>query len=44
MFVFRINIRWVPTEVLKTSTGLGFQQLLQDPANVNAQKNMFDPV
>ena len=39
-----INIRWVPREVLETSTfGLGFQHLPQDPANVNAGKHMFDP-
>ena len=44
MFVSCINIRWVPREVLKTSTSsLGFQHILWDPANVNAQKNMFDP-
>ena len=43
MFV-QVNIRWVPREVLKTSTfGLDFQHLPRDLANVNARKNMFDP-
>ena len=38
------NICQVPCEVLKTATfGLGFQQLPQDLANVNAWKTMFDP-
>ena len=39
-----INIRQVPREVLKTAaSGLGFQHLPRDLANVNAWKNMFDP-
>ena len=39
-----INIRQVPWEVLKTAaSGLGFQLLPQDLANVNAWKTMFDP-
>ena len=39
-----INIRQVPREVLKTAaSGLGFQHLPRDPANVNAWKTMFDP-
>ena len=39
-----INIRQVPKEVLKTAaSGLGFQHLPQDLANVNAWKTMFDP-
>ena len=39
MFVPCINIRWVPREVLKTSTwGLEFQHLPRDPANVNARE------
>ena len=39
-----INVCQVPRELLKTSAfGLGFQQLPQDLANVNAWKNMFDP-
>ena len=39
-----INIRQVPREVLKTATsGLGFQHLLRDLANVNAWETMFDP-
>ena len=39
-----INIRHVPREVLKTAaSGLGFQHLPQDLANVNAWKTMFDP-
>ena len=43
--VFRcINIRQVPLEVLKTAaSGLGFQHLPRDMANVNARKTMFDP-
>ena len=39
-----INICQVPSEVLKTAaSGLGFQHLPQDLANVNAWKTMFDP-
>ena len=39
-----INIRQVPREVLKTAaSGLGFQLLPRDLANVNAWKTMFDP-
>ena len=39
-----INIRQVPWEVLKiAASGLGFQQLPRDLANVNACKTMFDP-
>ena len=39
-----INICQVPWEVLKTAaSGLGFQHLPQDLANVNAWKTMFDP-
>ena len=39
-----INIRWVPRAMLKTSgCALGFQHLPWNPANVNAQKNKFDP-
>ena len=46
-----INIRQVPWEVLKTqpevlktaASGLGFQHLPQDLANVNAYKTMFGP-
>ena len=39
-----INIRQVPREVLKTAaSGLGFQHLPGDLANVNAWKTMFDP-
>ena len=39
-----INIRQVHREVLKTAaSGLGFQHLPQDLANVNAWKTMFDP-
>ena len=39
-----INIRQVPREVLKTAaSGLGFQHLPWDLANVNAWKTMFDP-
>ena len=40
----RNNIRQVPWEVLKTAaSGLGFQYLPRDLANVNALKTMFDP-
>ena len=40
----KINIRQVPREVLKTAaSGLGFQHLPRDLANVNAWKTMFDP-
>ena len=39
-----INIRQVPREGLKTAaSGLGFQHLPRDLANVNAWKTMFDP-
>ena len=39
-----INIRQVPRKVLKTAaSGLGFQHLPRDLANVNARKTMFDP-
>ena len=39
-----INIHQVPWEVLKTAAfGLVFQHLLQDVANVNVWKTMFDP-
>ena len=39
-----ISIRQVPWEVLKTvASGLGFQHLPWDLANVNARKTMFDP-
>ena len=39
-----ISIRKVPWEVLKTAaSGLGFQHLPRDLANVNACKTMFDP-
>ena len=39
-----ISIRQVPREVLKTATsGLGFQHLPRDQANVNALKTMFNP-
>ena len=39
-----IYIRQVPREVLKTAaSGLGFQSLPRDLANVNAWKAMFDP-
>ena len=39
-----INIRQVPWEVLKTAaSGLGFQHLPRDLANVNVWKAMFDP-
>ena len=43
--VFRcIDIHQVPWEGLKTAaSGLGFQHLPRDLANVNAWKNMFDP-
>ena len=38
------NVRQVPREVLKTAaSGLGFQHLPRDLANVNAWKPMFDP-
>ena len=38
------NIRQVPREVLKiAASGLGFQHLLRDLANVNAWKTIFDP-
>ena len=39
-----INIRQVPLEVLKTAaSGLGFQHLPRDLANVNSWKTIFDP-
>ena len=39
-----INIRQVLREVLKTAaSGLGFQHLPRDLANVNAWKPMLDP-
>ena len=39
-----INIRQAPWEVLKTAaSGLGFQHLPRNLANVNAWKTMFDP-
>ena len=39
-----VNIRQVNWEVLKTAvSGLGFQQLPRDLANVNAWKTMFEP-
>ena len=39
-----INIRQVTGEVLKTAaSGLGFQHLHRDLANVNAWKTMFGP-
>ena len=39
-----INITQVPREVLKTAaSGLDFQYLPRDLANVNAWKTMFDP-
>ena len=39
-----VNIRQVPREVLKTAaSGLGFQHLPRDLANVNACKTMFGP-
>ena len=49
MFFQCINIRQVPWKVLKTSvSGLDFQYLSRDLANVHAwknkkKKNMFDP-
>ena len=43
MFFQCINIRQVPREVLTTAaSGLGFQHLPRDLANVNAWKTMFD--
>ena len=42
MFFQCINIRQVPREVLKTAaSGLGFQHLPRDLANVNALKKTF---
>ena len=39
-----ISIHQVHWEVLKTAaSGLGFQHLPRDLANVNAWKTMFDP-
>ena len=39
-----IIIRQISREVLKTeASGLGFQHLPRDLANVNAWKTMFDP-
>ena len=39
-----INIRQVPWEVLKiAASGLGFQDLPRDLANVYARKTIFDP-
>ena len=39
-----IKIRQVPWEMLKTAvSGLGFQHLTRDLANVNAWETMFDP-
>ena len=39
-----INIRQVTREVLKpAASGLGFQHLPRDLANVNAWKTMFGP-
>ena len=39
-----INIRLIPWEVLKTAaSGLSFQHLPWDLANVNAWKTVFDP-
>ena len=39
-----INICQVPREMLETAaSGLGFQHLPRDLANVNACKTMFDP-
>ena len=39
-----INICQVPREVLETeASGLGFQHLYRDLANVNTWKTMFDP-
>ena len=44
MFCQCINIRQVPREVLKTAaSGLGFQHLPRDLANVNVWKTMFGP-
>ena len=44
MFFQYINIRQVSWEVLKTAaSGLSFQHLPRDLANVNAWKTMFDP-
>ena len=44
MFFQCINFRKVPREVLKTAaSGLGFQHLPWNLANVNAWKTMFDP-
>ena len=44
MFFLCINIRWVQWGMLKTSgCAFGFQHLPQNPTNVNAWKNMFDP-
>ena len=38
-----INIRQVPREVLKTAaSGIGFQHLPRDLANVMHEKTMFD--
>ena len=38
-----INIRQVPRKVLETvASGLGFQHLPRDLANVNEWKTMFD--
>ena len=43
MFFPFINIRWVPSEVLKTEgAARGFQHRPRSPANVNARKSMFD--
>ena len=39
-----INNRQVPWEVLKNAaSGLGFQHLPRDVANINVWKTMFDP-
>ena len=44
MLFWYINICWAPREVLKRSPfRLGFQHLPRGPADVNAQKVMFDP-
>ena len=44
MFFQSINIRQVAWEVLKTvASGLDFQHLPRDLANVNAWKTMFNP-
>ena len=44
MFFQYINIRQVPREMLKTAaSGLGFQHLPRDLANVNARKTMYNP-